>query len=227
MKRISFFAVLMIVLISSCSRQRFQTNAYGDLAKEHHILAILPVEMVMTGRIPAELTKEDIDKIEEGESKAFQMALFSELSRGSGSRRNDIGVNFQHFDVTNDLLEEAGISFREAWTTSPVKLAKILGVDAVVKSRVEKQQYLTDLEGFGISLASRIANIMLPYSPFGGFVRTRTSDVWASCSVLDSEAGVSVWASRQKCPTYWNRPTQDVVVDISRAMCRRFPYRVN
>ncbi len=227
MKRILFFVVTFIFMMSSCSRQRFQTNAYKELSKEHQILAILPVEMVMTGRIPKELTEEDINNIEEGESKAFQMALFSELSRGSGSRRNEIGVNFQHYDATNQLLEEAGIDFRTAWTTSPVKLAEILGVDAVVKARVEKQQYLTDLEGFGITLASRVANVLLPGSPFGGFVRTRTSDVWASCSVLDSQSGVSVWASREKCPTYWNYPTQEVVTRIARAMCRRFPYRID
>ncbi|GJM35612.1 MAG: hypothetical protein DHS20C18_46130 [Saprospiraceae bacterium] len=211
----------------SCGRERYQTAGYETLSQKHQVLAILPVETIMTGRIPRELSREDIDQIEEAESKAFQISLFTELSRGSGNRYNDIRVNFQHYETTNDQLAEAGIGFREAWTMSPTKLAEILGVDAVVKTTIEKQQYLTDLESFGIELAATITGIFMPGSPFFHFARNRTSDVWASCTVLDSETGVSVWSTRQKCPTYWNQPTRDVVNKISRTLCRRFPYRNN
>ena len=223
----ALFFVAFIFLFSSCGPaafQKYRTAAYDDLANEHEILAILPVEVITTGRIPEEITEEDLQKIEAEESKAFQASLYTQLAKESGSRNRDIQVNFQHYAETNARLEEANISYDQAINMAPGKLAQILKVDAVVKTRIEKEQYLTDLESLGIQLVRRIAVLTNNY-PYPGFLNSKTSDVFVNMSALDAEHGIPVWALDQVCPTYWNKSTREIIDDITRWMANRFPYR--
>lgn len=226
MMRLSLFVLTVLMITTSCSNQyrRYQTSAYEEMENQHETLAVLPVETVMTGRIPREITDEQIEVIEMAESKAFQVALYDQLARRSGSRRGEIRVNFQHYSQTNALLQEAGISYKDAQTMAPGKLAEILQVDAVVRTRVQKEKYLTNLESFGIQLAQNIA-ILTGGPNFGVFASSRTSDVLVSISTLDADTSVPTWALEQDCPTYWNRRTQEIIENIAVWIARRFPYR--
>ncbi|MCH2080967.1 MAG: hypothetical protein MK226_01190 [Saprospiraceae bacterium] len=226
MMRLSLFVLTVLIITTSCSNQyrRYQTSAYEELENQHNILAVLPVETLMTGRISHEMSDKQIEAIEMAESKAFQVALYDQLARRSGSRRGEIRVNFQHYSQTNALLQEAGISYKDAQTMAPGKLAEILQVDAVVRTRVQKEKYLTDLESFGIQLAQNIA-FLTNRTNFGIFASSRTSDVLVSISTLDTNTGVPTWTLEQDCPTFWNKRTAEIIEDITVWTARRFPYR--
>lgn len=219
MKKV-IFALLVAVLFFNCNREIYKTADYDRLASGHKVIAVLPAESITTGRIP-ELTKENIEDIEEAESKAFQIALYRHIARKSGEK---IHISFQHYAETNRLLEEAGVSFRDSWTKSPKQLAEILGVDAVVHSTVEKEFYLTDLESFGIEVGAAILSA-ITNSGLWFLGTNRTSDVFVSCEVIDAREGLPVWTTHKVEPTYWNRPHREVVDNLTRAMSRRFPYR--
>lgn len=215
-----------IVLLSNCNREAYKTVDYNSFTRNHQVLAILPVETITTGRIPANLDQPAIDAIEEAESIAFQVSLYNQLSRRSGTGSGDVRVNFQHFSQTNAFLEEAGIDIREAWNRPPLELADILNVDAVIKTTVQKEHYLTDLESFGVAVAATVISLATDsYWPWMVHSRARTSDVQVSCSVLESTQGIAVWSTSKDKPTYWHRPHREVVDDITRALARRFPYR--
>lgn len=215
-----------LFVLSNCNREAYKTVDYNTLTRSHQVLAILPVETITTGRMPAKLDQPAIDEIEEAESIAFQTSLYNQLSRRSGSSSGDIRVNFQHYSQTNAYLEEAGIDIREAWKRPPLELADLLNVDAVVKTTVQKEHYLTDLESFGIAVATTIVALATDsYWPWIAHSRARTSDVLVSSAVLESTQGISVWSTSKSKPTYWHRPHRDVVDDITRALARRFPYR--
>ncbi len=224
MKR-SIFILFSILLFTSCSRDRFKTYSYENYAYQHQTVAIIPVATYTSGRIPREISDEQIEMIEEAESQAFQIELYNQLIRRSGRNANNINIDFQHFSETNDRLEEEGIGLRESWRKSPKELAEILGVDAVVITHVEKEQYLTDLESFGLSVLNSVAWVFgNGWWPLYG--QNRTSDVLVSCAIVDGQSGTVIWSTNRTCPTTWNRPHNEVVRSITRTISRRFPYRM-
>ena len=224
MKTLQFLLFLLTISWFSCSPKYYETAAYEDYAGEHQIIAILPSHTVTTGRIPEEMSPEMIQQVEENESLAFQIAIFDEVAQRSGRREGEILINLQHYTETNAKLEEAGIGFRESWTMSPSKLAEVLGVDAVIRTSIRKDMFLTELESFGVSMALSAISIFGGNAPW--FVPTKTSDVFLSASVLDGEKGISVWNTDKVVQTDWNDRHAEIVRHLARVMARRFPYRV-
>ena len=223
MKKLFFFLAVILFLIS-CGPEYYKTAGYESRASAHQILAILPVETHTTGRLPKQLTEEDIVEIENAEARAFQISLYNQVAKRTGRYSGTIRVNIQHFSQTNAKLKEAGISPRDSWAMAPDSLAKIVGADAVVRTSVHKDRYLTDLESYGISIAASIANIF-SNAGFWIYPWARTSDMFISCSILNGSDGVPVWATDFDCRTYWNRRTHEVIDEVSRRIGRRFPYR--
>ena len=221
----SIFILFSLLLFASCSRERFKTYSYENYAYQHQTVAIIPVATYTSGRIPRDISDAQIEMIEEAESQAFQIELYNQLIRRSGRNANDINIDFQHFATTNERLEEAGLSLRESWQKSPEELAELLGVDAVVITNVEKEQYLTDLESFGLSVLNSVAWVFSDgWWPLYG--QNRTSDVLVSCAIVDGDSGMVIWSTSRTCPTRWNRPHNEVVRSITRTISRRFPNRM-
>lgn len=225
MKKIFAALVVALIALSSCNREVYKTAGYENLSGSHRVMAILPAETITTGRIPKGATKEDIQMVEEAESRAFQTSLYNQLSKRSGSNDGNIRINFQHYNETNGLLEKAGISLRDSWKHTPDELANILGVDAVVHTTVRKEFYLTNLESFGVQLAATVISIFLDPVAWWLFPNAHTSEVFASCSVLDGGTGQPTWSISRDKPTYWNKSHSEVVEEITRRLSRRFPYR--
>ncbi len=218
------FFLFLALLLGSCSREAYKTAGYEELAPAHQLIAVAPVQTITTGRIPPEVTEEMIEQIEDAESQAFQISLFNEIARRSGSRAGEIQINLQHYSETNKRLREAGFSPRESLGLSPTELAEILGVDAVVSATVRKTHYLTDFEAFGLEMASTFLFIFTDW-PFWFLPDSKTADVDASCSILDGKTGVPIWSTHRRWELDWNRRHNEIIDNISRKMARRFPYR--
>ena len=218
------FFLFAVLLLSNCSREYYKTAGYEAYAPKHQLLAVAPVHTITSGRIPPAVTEDMIQQIEDAESQAFQISLFNEIARRSGSRPGEIQVNLQHYSETNARLKAAGYTPRESLDLPPAELAKILGVDAVVRATVRKTQYLTDLEAFGFDMASTFLFIFTDW-PIWFLPDTRTADVDASCSILDGDSGVPIWSTNRRWRLDWNRRHNEIVDNISRKMARRFPYR--
>lgn len=225
MKKIFVPLIVALMALVACNREAYKTSGYNDYAPAHRTMAILPTETITTGRLPKDATPEDIAAIEEAESKAFQVALFNQLSKRSGVRDGDIRINFQHYSETNALLKKAGIELRDSWNHSPAELAGLLGVDAIVRTTVRKEFFLTNLESFGISVATTIVALFADPVAWWLFPSARTSEVFASCSVLDGKSGQPTWSINRDEPTFWNKSHSEAVEEISRKLSRRFPYR--
>ncbi|MCB0588124.1 MAG: hypothetical protein KDD06_22720 [Phaeodactylibacter sp.] len=223
MKNLIFF-LFAFLLLSSCSREYYKTAGYDQYAPGHHLIAVVPVHTITTGRIPPEVTGEMIEQLENAESQAFQISLYNEIARRSGSRAGEIQINLQHYTETNARLKEAGYTPRESLELPPAELAQILGVDAVVRATVRKTQYLTDLEAFGLDMATTFLAIFTDW-PFWFIPDSKTADVDASCSILDGTTGIPVWSTNRRWRLDWNRRHNEIIDNISRKMARRFPYR--
>lgn len=223
---LAFFGALLF-LLNACSKPYYISSDFKKRSKKQETLAILPVKMVFTGKMPEHLDDKDIVKLEEGESKAFQRALFDQIL-ASSSRGKKKSINFQSLDKTNALLEENKVTVRQAWEESPEKLAAILGVDAVVKASVEKKRYLSDMASFGIDIGKRILQLLGGLEAILAIPKDveKTNDIFTSCSVVDSQGGVILWSMSEKQETDWQKPDMEVVQNVCKTLAKNFPYRV-
>jgi len=230
MKNTSIFVFILLLFgllwYSSCSPHYIAAN-FDDRTIDHETVAILPVEVVFTGKVPEDISEEDILAIEEAEAKAFQISFYNEILRSTKSGRKPIYVDIQHYQQTLGRLEEQCTSLSDAWSKEPAELAAILDVDAVVKARIEKMRYMSDLESYGIDLGIQLAQLFSgatfwPWLPPG---MTRAKTIRADYSLLDGEENKILWSVAFDIDADWSRPSNEIIDEVSRRAGRKFPYR--
>ena len=155
-KSILTFCSFLALIFISCSHKYYRSSFFDQQTAHHKIVAVLPAEMVFTGRQPENLTTDDIARIEELESKDFQLALYNSILRHANSRKYFTRVNLQDIVMTQKLLTEHNISSRDAWKKDDKELTSLLGVDAIVRMRIQKQRYMSDMASYGISVGREI-----------------------------------------------------------------------
>ena len=138
---IAFSLIIISVALGllSCSHKYYKTSWFDQQTANHKVVAVLPAEMIFTGKQPENLSVEEIAKIEEQESKNFQQSLYNSILRYANSRKYFTRVNLQDLSTTRRILEEHNINYKDAWKKDDKELAALLGVDAVVKMRIQKQ----------------------------------------------------------------------------------------
>ncbi|MGI9544374.1 MAG: hypothetical protein ACR2MX_14030 [Cyclobacteriaceae bacterium] len=219
--------MITLVMVSACGKPYYLSSTFQDKTKDHEVIAILPVEMIFLGVMPEGLSENDILAIEEAESQAFQISLSNEILRSVKGGKRPLSIDFQPYSTTNQILQENGISIREIWRQSPESLASLLQVDAVVKGRIEKYRYMSDLASYGIYVATDVIAILSqgalsPYVPLG---LGKTNDILASCALHSGDDGLVLWSMSQERSADWGRPAPVVIDDINRRLARHFPYR--
>lgn len=232
MKRTYTLILLVGVIlgIASCARD-YTTPVFSSKTVGHKKVAILPYQMVYTGRQDADLSPEEIRKINEAESQAFQRALHNQLLRESGSDKKDIKIEFQTPERTNRILQDSGITLVDAWKQTPEKLAALLGVHAIIYTRVEKEKFLTDLESFGLEIAGDILDkLKLPDGitlPVGADPSryNRTYRIKIDCQLLNGVDASLLWKLPLDTEIDWNSRANDVIEQSARMCAKRFPYR--
>ena len=221
--------LLTILLVAAaCSTANYQSHEFTDRARHHRVIAVLPFEMVLAGDPPKGLTPEQIARIEEAESVAFQEAYYHRLlHQASVHRKHPIQIEIQPVETTNRLLAEAGIGVRESWAMSARSLARVLRVDAVVSTSVQKTRYLSGGESFGVELSLQVVNevtegrlaSMLPWQ------LVKTNDIFANCELIDSLDGVVLWQTDLAAATDWRVPANQVIAGFTEDLAKKFPYR--
>lgn len=231
MKKIIILVATLFVgfILSSCNHGVYLAADFSQKTVSHKKIAVIPVQTIFSGKQPAKLTTDQIAQIEEGESIAFQTSLYNALLSKCGSKKRDIKIEIQTLEKTNAMLNDSNISIRDTWEMSPEKLARILGVDAVVKARVEKTRYMSDLASYGISLGADILNVLTDGAAWffipGGV--QKTNDINATCNVLNGTDGALLWRINVVAATDWTMPANQIIDNLNHKFARKFPYRKN
>jgi hypothetical protein len=218
----------MLLAVTACTTVDYTSQQFAAQSADHQTVAVLPFEMVLTGRVPQGMTPDQVAAIEEAESLAFQTALYySMLDRSSARRKDPIRIRIQPVEETNRILADRGIATRETWAMPAEELAAMLGVDAVIHTTVQKTRYLSDMESYGIEVGSAIFNEitdgelgwMVPHGP------AVTVGIWADSTLINGADGDVLWKVALERATDWQRPANDVIVGITRKLAKKFPYR--
>ena len=226
MKRITI--LLVTALLAGCTTVHYESPRLAGAPAGGETIAVLPFEMVFAGKAPQGMDPEEIHAIEAGESLAFQHALYDQLlDRSSARRSRPILVRIQPVETTNRLLGEAGIALRDSWEMPPEELAAMLGVSAVLETRVEKTRYMSELASWstevGLHVLHEAGEGRLDWLIPPGL--TRTDDIYADSNLVSGEDGDLLWKVAVHRATDWRRPANDVVVGITRKLAKKFPYR--
>lgn len=217
----------LITFLFSCTPY-FISHDFEIQTADHKVIAILPFEMNYTGRIPKEISKEDLNKIEELESKAFMISYYNEILRSTKSGKKPIRVNIQNYYNTLQLLEGNGISLINSWNIKAEELAEVLQVDAVLRGYVEKNQLLTELESLGIEFGARILNIMTNHTlwPWIPYNISISKIVKTNYSIVDGKNGSTLWSIAYEVEADWRKPANEIIDEVNRKSTRKFPYRI-
>jgi hypothetical protein len=210
--------ISLSLLINSCARKKMM-----ERVQQYNIrtIAILPAQIEVTGNIPKKLTPEQVKEMIDRNTVFLNRALYIDLVQYVDTRmRRYSQVQFQSTERTKKLLEEKGITDSASWQMDPMELSKILGVDAVVSTKVTQNHILSNEVAMGIDVVGGILNRTVPGIgvPTG---MARTSDMFVSSALV--REGYTVWSTRFTNQTDWNYPFQQSIQNVTRAIARRFP----
>ena len=150
MKKLLSILLVAVMLITSCEPVYKAAN-FQETANQHRLIAVLPPKVIM--EIKSAKEAQAIKNQEKIESERFQNALVSYLNEHQA--KNNIFVKAQSTEETNKILADNGVTSLAG--RSYQELAKLLGVDAVVSSRVSLAKPLTNGEAFFTSLLTGYA----------------------------------------------------------------------
>jgi hypothetical protein len=215
-------ALLVLITFSSCHRY-YTSSSFEEKTLKHKSVAILPPQMILSGNQPKNLTQDQIAELEEKESKLFQEALYNNILRRANQGKYSMDVMVQPYSNTIALLEKNSVSIRETWTKDDKELAEMLGVDAVVRSSIQKERYMSDLASAGIDAGKQIIDAVLKKPVLVPGAINKTSDIRATCSIISK--GETLWNDSYKRESDWNSPANEIIENITDNFARHFPYR--
>lgn len=221
---LSLITVSFILFLFSCSNRYYTASNFEEKTQGHKKVAILPAEVTLTGKLPKNLSPEAIAGAEERESIDFQYALMNSILNHANTRKYITTVNFQDINTTQKLLEENNISIRDSWRKDDEELAKLLGVDAVIRMNVRKQRYMSDEASYGVDVAKQViyktgigSKVPVPNSV------GKTYDIYATCNLLSENQ--TLWNDNYKRSTDYEVQPNVVVEWITNWFGENFPYK--
>ncbi|SRR5258706_5534424 len=223
-KIVPIFLLISLIVSVSCSHKYYTSSFFDQQTASHRVIAILPSEIIFSGKQPRELADSQIAKIEEDESKAFQQSLYSNILRYANYGKYYMFVGVQDITKTLNTLDENHISIRDSWKMDDKKLAGLLGVDAVVRMQITQKRYMSDYASYGVSVARNV----IRETPLGNTLPIpgafgKTEDIYAYCSVVSNS--ITLWNNHYKNAANWNNPSNVIIENITDAFGRNFPYK--
>ena len=226
MKKNLLYALIasFVLFLFACSNKYYTAGNFSEKTEDHKVVAILPAEITLAGKLPKNLSPEDIAKAEETESVNFQYALMNSILRHANTKRYVTTVNFQDINTTQKILDENNISIRDSWKKDDTELAKLLGVDAVIRMSIRKQRYMSDEASYGVGVAKSVisrtgigSKVPVPNSV------GKTYDVYASCNLLSDHQ--TLWNDNYKRAADYDTQPHVIVEWITDWFGENFPYK--
>jgi len=224
MRTTFFLPILAMALFLTSCANRYIVEDFDNRTSSHKTVAVVPVVIEMTGIEYMQYDEETRTIAETDESKMFQQVLYNEILRSTKNNRKPIRVDIQTFQETLNILEKNEISVRDSWAIPSDDLAKLLGVDAIIKSKVVKNKYLPDVVSVGINVAREVIGAVFD-TPISTRVQ-RTGEIHTTVSLIDGNDPVTLWNSGGTTEIDWRDSSNRVVKNCYRYVSRKFPYRI-
>lgn len=208
MKKIILFAcMLSTVLFQAQTKQIFESPKLKEAISTHKTVAVLPFKSTISyKRLPKNFNPETNAQEEKKSALSLQSGLYTYLLRKS----SDYSVSVQDPEKTNILLKQSG-NFDKLEELTPDALAKILGVDAVIKCSYAYQK--TGSEGGAI-----VKSLLIGF----GTGKVATSDL--TMNLYNAKDGDLLWRFYKQMDEDVMSNPQAMMEHMMRKVGRNFPY---
>ncbi len=213
-----FFGLLVVSLFASCASKPFIAPELKALSKTGATMAVLPYNIIFEGKMPKDLTAEEIKTQDGKEQLAFQQSLFSQMS----SKLSGTSFRFQSMATTNARLGELGIDLHKIQDYKPEVLAEKLGVDMVVVPSLVKHRYRSNEASAAIDIFNTLArNVPKPAGVYVPNIDSRTNDVKAAFTIVGAKTGNLLWSIERKAAADWTRSVATTMDRLHLKMTRK------
>ena len=158
MKNLFKILIPLSLVFGACSNVYTDKSFFSNNNLNGQTLAVLPVEVVFSGNLPRSWNSARLEKERYERSVAFQDAVYQDLLF-KASRKPKAGkahVKLMDPRVVNEKLFAKGFNPQDTWDVSSADLAGILGVDMVIRGRVENVRYMSQAAAIGINTGASV-----------------------------------------------------------------------
>lgn len=218
--------LLLSIFVTSCGVQKFESPEFLARTANHKMVAILPpVIQYSNPKTGSIILNNDKTVQMQTESYTLQKHLYQRLLNEK-TKKDPITINFQDVIRTNDLLKKSKIETKDLLDKTPEELSKILGVDAVVVNRVEKEiiidEQIMGIANVGIQILDAIKTPGENATPAR---MIRTGVMKLNSSLNDGKDGFVLWNSFKDFDITIDNLSDDILTQYGNQCARSFPYR--
>lgn len=211
MKKLLFLLLPFSVLSQT---SLYENPDFDAIAENHQIIAMVPfkTQVKLRPKQMKDMDEEQMAKLERSEGESIQTAMYSWfLKRKKRGKMQRIRV--QDPRTTNAKLLKLGIDYDNIFEHTPMELAKILEVDAVISGDFETNKPMS--EGASVALGLLI-----------GFWGSTNSAI-VNMSIHNAEDGILLWNYNKKVRGSLGSSPEDLVNVLMRKASRRLAYTKN
>lgn len=212
--------------MAACSTNKnvYKSSEFDAQAYQHRTVAILPLKITQTGHVSKKETTESIKEANEKWSYIFQETLLSYTLRHTSKNRKAPVVSFQGVQQTNAILKEAGLDIDAMYDKRPDELAKLLKVDAVIMTTLEKDKNFSDGVAYGLAAGRAILGaVTRTGAPAGTYANA--SDINMNSYLYDADDSKLLWKTFRKGGTDLPSDLNGLVEYYSNWIAKKLPYR--
>ena len=227
MKTTTYTFLLCSLFLSACTSSHYVSDNFKESTVDHVKVAVLPFEIDYIGKIPAELSEEELLKAQVQESEAYQQSFQSQILACARKRKQEITVKLISNKKVMAVLAENGISTEDSWDMSSDELSELIGVDAIIRGSVRTKRLLTNKQSFGIDMSRKLLDVLRRNNniPRVNGAIANTADIMVQYDIIDAEEGVVLWSYQCTREADWQRQPEEIIASINRTAAKRFPYR--
>lgn len=220
--RAPFYLIIFVAIIcGSCQPKAYIVEGFEERTADHVAIAVLPFDIVYSGRRTKEMTDEYLEERRAWEAVAFQKDLVDRITQRA-TRNRRLRVDLQSPSETNALLIEAGIDPADAHNHSVTQLTQLLGVDAVISAFVQKNKILTPLESAAADVALTVLTLATGIGGgLGGM--NRTYDIDISITAMD-QLGTTLYRDAAQISINYSNTSDQAISQVNRRLMRQLPY---
>lgn len=202
----TIFFLLLTVFVANAQKNIYESNRFDDLSSEHEMLAIVP--FLTNLDLKDEISKEELEELEEKEGYAVQNALETYFSKRK--RKKKFSVEFQNIKNTNAILTQNDIDFSNIDIYTTKQLSKILGVDGIISGNIDLNVLLSK----GIPTEFSFMDYFLGDANYGRI----------GVKISDGKTGKLLWKYEKEINKKSGRNTNDLIDRMMKLAARKFPY---
>ena len=147
------------------------------------------------------------------------------MLRETGRNRRGPIVSFQGLQKTNAILKENNLTTMEAISSmQPEQLAKMLKVDAVMITTLDKQKNFSDGVAYGLAAGRAVLGIF-GQAGASNMLWMNASEINMNCALYDAGDSRVLWKTFRQGGTDLPKNVDDLVEYYSSWIAKKLPYR--